>query len=108
MNKYCKRGHERTPENTSAARNCRTCLKITGHEWYVRNSKKTIERTRIFQAQNPIKKKAANAKRYEREVRTITPHYISQSMRCNVGLLSPEIIEIKRQTIKLWRALKWQ
>jgi hypothetical protein len=63
--RYCKRGHERTPENVTKSRACKICSTINARERYGKNPE-TIRKAKIWKKNNPEKVRLTKEKYLEK------------------------------------------
>lgn len=83
--RYCKRGHLQTEENTYSRsdgyRQCKLCDKIRGKQWYFKNREKDLKDSRDWQRNNKDKKRKID-KRYLKNHPWFSS-YTHAKQRCN-------------------------
>jgi hypothetical protein len=114
-------GHPRTPENSNSKNNCKTCACIRAES--IRRSKDKIP-LEIYQDNLANKTECKYGHPLSREIRTSDGHcptcreikskqdielvkdsYVAHVCRLPVALLSPDIIQLKRENILLKRSV---
>ncbi len=128
-NTPCKNGKIEDGHIRDKFGNCIACRKAAGRKCYSteRGQKKAKDYYRNTYVPRPRKLKTEEEKRERRLqgaklfreenreklkeksrniVQRLTTGYVAMQIGIHARMLTPEILEIKRQTIKLWRALK--
>lgn len=118
--KYCKRGHELTPENTRGGNRCRACGRLKHAEWATKHQEKMSAYKNEWKKRNPEKtyysnNKSESAKKrkrrhHEKNRDKLTNTYIA-NLICQRSALTPkdipaEMLEAKRLNLTLKRVLK--
>jgi hypothetical protein len=119
--KYCKRGHERIPENLNASRGCKICIKeqnrvrlLEGGEkirernrgYWSKNKEKHRERGRRYHAINREDISTRRRTQFAQSVEQLTDGYICKCMRLSLNNTPKELIELKRTHLTLKREIK--
>jgi hypothetical protein len=130
--KLCKRGHVKSPDNVYKDGHCRACrityqseysksnrAKISKQQlqWANKNKERVKERSdkyrlnnaekiKIKRANNIDKIRQRNRKSNAKSVEILSNAYVALKMKISVVLLSPELIELKRNRLLEIRALR--
>lgn len=119
--KLCKRGHVRSPDNVNKSNNCIRCSKDRQKTPEYKTKEKLHKADPEIQKRNRAKEKiyknTERYKAYDREykksetyreyrlslIKNLSDKYVMDKLKLQVGCAPPELIELKRQQLKLTR-----
>lgn len=100
--KLCKRGHLKTPENTSKDGHCKECSKLFFSEWRKKNVEKIKEGNVRFRVLHPDKNKRYN----DRAAKELKKGYVAVVLDIHVNEITDELYELKKDQLLLFRAIR--
>jgi len=102
----CRRGHVKSPDNLTSNGKCKLCINIVIRNHHKNNPNGYTKRYVEYRKRYPEPLKKAAHKFRVKSVQNITRTYAAATLGIKIGQLTPELYELVRERLLMFRAIK--